>query len=47
MTRSTEWECRKCGKKYLLKTAAILHVQTAHGEHSVRGGNPTNNQKFK
>ena len=47
MTRSTEWECKKCGKKYLLKTAAILHVQTVHGEHSVRGGNPTKNQEFK
>ena len=47
MTQSTEWECRKCGKKYLLKTAAILHVQTEHGERDVRGGNPTKIQKFK
>ena len=37
---TTEWECKICGKKYLLKQAAISHVQTVHQDQSdeVRGG---------
>ena len=46
---TTEWECKICGKKYLLKQAAISHVHTLHQDPSIdiRGGGKRKLPKFR
>ena len=36
--KTTEYECRFCGKLFLLKTSAISHVHAIHRNNNIRGG---------
>ena len=42
--QTRQWECRICGKCYVLKTAAVQHFQTCH--QTIKGGNPRH-KKFR
>ena len=43
---TSEFECKFCGKCYLLKTAAISHVHSHHG-NEIRGGAESENSNKK